>query len=74
MKVSQYYTEKLSEIRWSRSHLITLTRENPEQNYKILSNGWYLLKNFNAMYIKRLSQELMKKYGKGHKIEIEDKN
>ena len=54
-------------------HLITLTRENPEQDYRILSNGWYLLKKFNAMYIKRLSQELMKKYGKGHKIEIEDK-
>jgi hypothetical protein len=41
-------------------------------NYKRLFNGWYLLTNFNSDSIKKLSEYLMEKYGKGNKIVIEE--
>ncbi len=41
-------------------------------SYKRLSNGWYLLTYFNSVRIKKMSEFLMEKYGKGNKIVIEE--
>ncbi len=55
-----------------KNNLISLNNEWSGMTCRQLSNGWYLLTNFGKYDIKRLSQKLMEKYGKGHKLEIND--
>jgi len=55
-----------------KNNLISLNNEWHGMTRRQLSNGWYLLTNFGKYDIKRLSQKLIEKYGKGHKLEIKD--